>query len=125
MTSRRADLVSRGFIDEALIKTFLNLILPLFSNLNRVESRAQVRYEMSLLALKLKESQLKERRYPNSLPESTMDPFSGEPYLYRMEDGQFILYSVGKNGRDDGGFGHDNDQDPETDDYSVTSRAEK
>ncbi|HCS53809.1 hypothetical protein [Rubinisphaera sp.] len=125
MTSRRAETVSREFIDEALVKTFVNLLLPFFNNWDQTERRAQARSEMSLLALKLKEIQLKEGRYPSTLPESTMDPFSGESYMYRVEDGEFILYSVGKNRRDDGGFGRENDEDPETDDLTVTSRAEK
>jgi len=31
------------------------------------------------------------------------DPFSGKPFCYRMEGQGFTLYSVGEDGRDDGG----------------------
>lgn len=51
--------------------------------------------------------------YPESLDEVVTpsyreiasDPFSknGAPFLYRIEDGNFLLYSLGENGVDDGG----------------------
>ena len=33
----------------------------------------------------------------------TIDPYSGSPFLYHADQAEFSLYSVGKNGRDDGG----------------------
>jgi hypothetical protein len=33
----------------------------------------------------------------------TIDPYSGAPFLYHADQAEFSLYSVGKNGRDDGG----------------------
>jgi len=35
--------------------------------------------------------------------EATLDPFSGQPLIYRPTEGGFVVYSVGDNGRDDGG----------------------
>jgi len=50
-------------------------------------------------------------RYPESLavlvpgifPEEPIDPFTGKPFVYRLEGGGFIVYSLGSNERDDGG----------------------
>ena len=37
------------------------------------------------------------------IDEVPIDPYSGEPFVYRAADGDFILYSVGENMIDDGG----------------------
>jgi hypothetical protein len=50
-------------------------------------------------------------RYPQSLDDlpaevrqaCATDPFSGKPFVYKLADGQPLLYSVADNGRDDGG----------------------
>ena len=45
--------------------------------------------------------------YPTSLTsftrELTIDPFSATPFLYHADQAEFSIYSVGLNGRDDGG----------------------
>jgi hypothetical protein len=40
---------------------------------------------------------------PSYLPSVPIDPYSGQPLIYRPEDGSFLLYSVGQDGSDDGG----------------------
>jgi hypothetical protein len=74
----------------------------------RVEAAKQV----TLTAIALKRYQLKYGKYPadlNSLvpefvPKVPLDPVDGQPLRYRLNaDGTFLLYSVGDNGRDDGG----------------------
>jgi hypothetical protein len=40
---------------------------------------------------------------PGTLPELPMDPFSEKSFLYRPDDDDYILYSVGPNRIDDGG----------------------
>jgi hypothetical protein len=40
---------------------------------------------------------------PDFLPKMPEDVFTGEPIIYRSEPGGAIIYSVGPNGRDDGG----------------------
>jgi hypothetical protein len=43
-------------------------------------------------------------QYLNAIP---LDPMSGESYVYRAAEPEFVLYSVGSDGRDDGGhFGN-------------------
>jgi hypothetical protein len=39
-------------------------------------------------------------RYLEAMP---IDPFSGQPLVYRLTEDGFVLYSVGKDGKDDGG----------------------
>lgn len=40
---------------------------------------------------------------PAYLPAVPLDPYSNQPLQYRLDGGDFILYSVGKDGRDNGG----------------------
>jgi hypothetical protein len=40
---------------------------------------------------------------PGILPEVPVDPFTGKPLIYRLEGGGFVVYSLGSNGKDDGG----------------------
>ena len=79
-----------------------------FDKVMKVETTKQ----MTVTAIALKRYQLKHGNYPphlNSLvPEFVsqvpLDPVDGQPLRYRRNpDGTFLLYSVGENGRDDGG----------------------
>ena len=41
---------------------------------------------------------------PEFVPKVPLDPVDGQPLRYRRNaDGTFLLYSVGENGKDDGG----------------------
>jgi len=58
--------------------------------------------------LLLREYYLREGRYPDSLEplnlqELGIDPFSGRPFIYRLSGERYLLYSVGADGKDDGG----------------------
>jgi hypothetical protein len=50
---------------------------------------------------------LRNKAYPANLdaftPGLTIDPYSGSKFLYHADQAEFSIYSVGKNGRDDGG----------------------
>lgn len=64
----------------------------------------QVRSAIMLYQRKMKK--LPERLaelYPEWLPEVPIDPFSGHPLKYRKTDQQWQVYSVGPDGKDDGG----------------------
>ena len=74
--------------------------------------RAETTKQMAIAAIALKRYQLKHGNYPpdlNSLvpefvPKVPLDPVDGQPLRYRRNaDGTFLLYSVGENGKDDGG----------------------
>ncbi len=74
------------------------------------KARAQVR--AARLGLALEACQDRTGSYPESiealvpdiLPELPVDPFSGKDLLYRLTDEELVVYSVGKNGVDDGGL---------------------
>lgn len=125
LKSRRADRISKEQITKTFVRAFLGMLLPAIDACSRAETRTRTYYELSLIGLQLREIQLKTGSYPATLPEQTLDAFSGQPYQYRVDEEEFTLYSVGENGRDDGGLGYNNDEDPETDDLPVTSRAMK
>jgi len=70
------------------------------------EIRAQRR--LMLIHLLLRVHYLAEGRYPSTLDalnlkELAIDPFSGEPFIYRLQGERYVLYSVGATGRDLGG----------------------
>lgn len=73
---------------------------------------AEVTKRVVVTAIALKRYQLKHRNYPENLdalvPEFLtsvpLDPVDGNPLRYRSNaDGTFVLYSIGENGKDDGG----------------------
>ncbi len=73
---------------------------------------AEVAKQTALTAIALKRYQLKYKNYPQSLeamvpefiPTVPNDPVDGQPLRYRKDNqGTFLLYSVGENGKDDGG----------------------
>lgn len=79
----------------------------LLDGMNRQAAMAQG----ARLALALKMHKRDKGFYPDALgaivPEYVdqlpLDPFSGEDYLYRLQDDGFLLYSIGENEKDDGG----------------------
>ena len=40
---------------------------------------------------------------PDILPEEPLDPFTGKPFIYKLMEDGFVVYSVGSNEKDDGG----------------------
>ena len=42
---------------------------------------------------------------PDILPEVPIDPFTGNPLVYKIENGELLIYSLGSNEKDDGGRG--------------------
>ncbi len=77
-------------------------------------AEAEATRRMTITAITLKRYQLKYGNYPSSLGDLVpqfvssipRDPIDGKPLRYRrMTDGTFILYSIGLNGKDDGGDG--------------------
>lgn len=69
------------------------------------------RLRLIYTALRLEHHRKTRGQYPPSLdalgrdPLFT-DPFSGQPFIYRRSGTDFALYSVGPNGKDDGGESH-------------------
>ncbi|HLX72350.1 MAG TPA: hypothetical protein VKV04_22255 [Verrucomicrobiae bacterium] len=68
--------------------------------------------QLAVGAIALKRYRLKHGKYPSDLaamvpefiPEVLRDPIDNQPLRYRLNpDGSFLLYSIGKNGKDDSG----------------------
>lgn len=84
-------------------------------NFSRALDRAitiEAQRRLTITALALERFRLKRAAYPPDLAALTpeylravpVDPFSGAPLCYRLlPDGRFLLYSVGEDGRDNGG----------------------
>jgi hypothetical protein len=45
-----------------------------------------------------------EQLVPEFLPEEPIDPYTGEPLRYIVRDDEYLVYSVGSNGVDEGGL---------------------
>ena len=88
------------------------LLLPALSNVPRRAATAQAGTDEAVLACALERYRLANGKFPERLDalvprfvsQLPKDTVTGEPYKYRLTDnGQFVLYSVGWNGNDDGG----------------------
>lgn len=72
---------------------------------------ADARLDLLRIAVALAERKAERGSYPDALDELVgerlgevpLDPFSGRPLVYRREGEGYLLYSIGANGRDDGG----------------------
>jgi len=73
--------------------------------------RYQTQCEMTIAAIALKRYQLRHGKYPKSLDELVpeflrevpVDWMDGQKLRYRPEGDTFVLWSVGEDGKDDGG----------------------
>jgi hypothetical protein len=86
-------------------------VLSLSGVFNKVMS-VETAKQVTVTAIALKRYQIKHGNYPRDLnslvpefvPTVPLDPVDGNPLRYRLKaDGAFTLYSVGENGKDDGG----------------------
>ena len=76
-----------------------------------LHERCRLAKKMALVAVDLAEYRTKQGTYPEALSALGQpvldDPFSGGKIHYEKTNGGFTLYSVGINGKDDGGKGDD------------------
>jgi hypothetical protein len=91
---------------------FVYLLIPATSQMAMRFATTQNGVDMATLACALERYRLEHKDYPPELtalepdfvPAITPDVVNGEPLHYRRtENGRFLLYSVGWNGKDDGG----------------------
>lgn len=91
----------------------LSLIaIPNFTRASAVAFHNEIQRRLAITAIGIKRYQLRHGRLPETLqqlvpeccPEVLLDPMDWKPLRYRTKaDGTFTLYSVGDNGKDDGG----------------------
>lgn len=87
------------------------ILSPMFSAMARSEADVFARFDLSRIALGLMLHRAESGDWPASLdvlaprwlPEIPGDPFSGEPLRYRVEGDAAVVYSVARDGEDDGG----------------------
>lgn len=97
-------------------ETLARLLLPALQGLPKKAAAAQTAVNQAYIACGLERYRLANGQYPDSLDklaprysnQPPNDVITGEPYKYRRtDDGNFLLYSVGWNEKDDGGVpGH-------------------
>jgi len=89
-----------------------NLLLPGNDRLVEKIARAETQRRMVIAAIALKRFHLRHGRYPEKLsalvpeflPAVPADFMDGQPLRYRLNaDGTYTLYSIGDDGKDDGG----------------------
>ena len=71
-------------------------------------SDAVARRRLLLTECRLLQYRVAHHSLPAKLPDNgrdSIDPFSGRPFIYRPKGDGFLIYSLGRNRRDDGGVG--------------------
>jgi hypothetical protein len=110
---RRAEEVLRGETQKITPYNLLEkMLLPSLGNVVKKFAQAQVSVDLARTAIALERCRLAHGEFPESLDalapqfiaQVPHDVIGGQPLKYRREaDGQFVLYSVGWNEKDDGG----------------------
>jgi hypothetical protein len=94
-------------------RSWVALMMPDIKEAPFREERIRVRDELLQAGFALAAYRADSGRYPAALDdlvpkycsEVPLDHFSGKPLHYRRRDSEYLLYSVGEDGRDDGGRG--------------------
>ena len=105
---------------------FVSMLAPDFSRAHFHQTRCETTRRASLLVANLRAYRQQYGSYPESLEalgnaEYTTDAFTRQPFRYRVNGDDFVLYSVGSNGSDDGGV---HDADGESNDLVFWPRPE-
>jgi hypothetical protein len=98
------------------------MLVPASAKTEARAVRAQTTIQLAITACALERYRLAHGGFPETLdalapaflPKPPLDPMTGQPFHYRRtDDGRFLLYSVGEDGKDDGGvFGAVKRNDP-------------
>ena len=105
---------------------FVSMLAPDFSRAHFHQTRCETTRRASLLVANLRAYRQQYGTYPESLDalgnaEYATDAFTRQPFRYRVNGDDFVLYSVGSNGNDDGGV---HDADGESNDLVFWPRPE-
>ncbi|MGA2620628.1 MAG: hypothetical protein ABSF26_23645 [Thermoguttaceae bacterium] len=103
----------RNAISERIGQVFVSLLVPGISSAANAEDRGVMQFELNRLAFALAAYHADHGSYPAKLADLApqyaaavpKDIFSASELHYRPEGGGYLLYSVGVNGKDDGGKG--------------------
>ena len=86
-------------------------LVPAISKVSQAERRTKAQLRCGAAGLAVERYRLQHGRWPDSLADLTgdllptvpRDPFDGRPLRYRSDDVGVIVYSIGPDGKDDGG----------------------
>ena len=118
----------RQAISERIGQILVSLLLPAVSNASTAEDRATMQFDLTRLAFALAAYHADRGAYPAQLAELTpkyvaevpKDMFNTSELHYQQDGGGYLVYSVGVNGKDDGGKGYDDRKEGEDwDDLAV------
>jgi hypothetical protein len=112
-------------LGKAIGQVLISMMLPAVSKLQDSADRDRQYHENLLLAFALARYQREHGHYPRNLAalapkyvaEVPLDLFSGKALIYRTTEKGYLLYSVGVNGKDDGG--REEGDDSQGDDITV------
>lgn len=90
------------------LEYFAEMFTPLRASLLSSYLSNRARRRLMIVHLMLRVYRLQHGDYPNTLhalklDELLIDPFSGKELVYKREEERYRLYSVGRDGKDDGG----------------------
>ena len=93
--------------DHSLGNTLNRILLPVFDSASEAIGTLQAHDRLLITAIEVLKSRAIHSKFPAATPSSLgvtrMDPFDGLPLRYSPSDDGFILYSIGRDRRDDGG----------------------
>lgn len=115
------------------IKLLSLILAPSYHSVHDLYLRSDSGQRGALLLIGLKRYENKNRCWPENLDdikgfakeESFIDPTNGQSFVYEHIDGDFVLYSKGRNGIDDGGIGYSGDEAKEDDVYIWPSKKDR
>ena len=88
----------------------VGVLVPDYRSTNRLDRRLRAERNAVRIVLRMNAIKVETGRWPTDLKAATPheliyrhDPFSGRDMVYRLRDGQPLLYSVGTDTKDDGG----------------------
>jgi competence protein ComGC len=95
----------------------LQMLMPALDRVSDLAYQGRAHYQATVAVLALKQWRLEKNEYPVNLDELVaaghlkelpIDPYTDKPLIYKKTDGNFTLYSIGPNFKDDGGeYGKD------------------
>jgi hypothetical protein len=102
---------TRAGVSRSIANIHVTLLMPATAASFAAEDRSCAQQRLTLLAAALKLHQLRHGEYPESLDalapeplaEIPLDPFTNKSFLYKRRDEGFVIWSLGRNGVDDGG----------------------
>lgn len=105
---RYCPMPTKEYDTNTLFGYLVEIFIPPLSMVAQRYWETRTRRRLMIAHLLLREYYLREGRYPASLDELNLqelaiDPFSGRPLIYRRTGDRYQLYSVGSDGKDDGG----------------------